>query len=151
MKIITLLIIVVVVSVSLGLGLGASGNTTSEETNINYGISMTTDKVSYSFGEPVKMMLKVFNYTEENVVFHFNTSQRYNFIIEDEEGDKIWRWSQDKMFAMILGEEIIGPTNSEVIYSGEYTDKLSPGYYKVTGFFVARDRPMFGSIIIEVK
>ena len=151
MKIITLLIIVVVVSVSLGLGLGASGNTTSEETNINYGISMTTDKVSYSFGEPVKMMLKVFNYTEENVVFHFNTSQRYNFIIEDEEGDKIWRWSQDKMFAMILGEEIIGPTNSEVIYSGEYTDKLSPGYYKVTGFFVARDRPMSGSIVIEVK
>jgi len=151
MRIIILAVIFAVVLSSLGLCLEAYGNTTSEERNMNYGISMTTDKVSYSFGEPVKMMLKVFNYTEENVVFHFNTSQRYNFIIEDEEGDKIWRWSQDKMFAMILGEEIIGPTNSEVIYSGEYTDKLSPGYYKVTGFFVARDRPMFGSIIIEVK
>jgi len=75
MRIIILAVIFAVVLSSLGLCLEAYGNTTSEERNMNYGISMTTDKVSYSFGEPVKMMLKVFNYTEENVVFHFNTSQ----------------------------------------------------------------------------
>ena len=118
---------------------------------MNYGISMTTDKMSYSIGEPIVMTLKIFNYTEEDVVFHFNTSQRYDFIIEDVEGNEIWRWSQDMMFAMVLGEEILGPTNPEIIYTAEYTDKLSPGYYKVTGFFVAWDRPMSGSIIIEVK
>ena len=151
MKIITLIILVVAVFSSLGLGLWASGNTTSEERNMNYGISMTTDKMSYSIGEPIVMTLKIFNYTEEDVVFHFNTSQRYDFIIEDVEGNEIWRWSQDMMFAMVLGEEILGPTNPEIIYTAEYTDKLSPGYYKVTGFFVAWDRPMSGSIIIEVK
>ena len=151
MKMIILVIIVVVVFSVLGLWLTAYGNTVSEERNMNYGISMTTNKMSYTVGEPITMTLKIFNYTEEDVVFHFNTSKRYDFIIEDEEGNEIWCWSEGRMFAQMLGEETLGPTNIEIIYSVKYKDKLSPGYYKITGFFVARDRPMSGSIIIEVK
>jgi len=151
MKMIRLVIIVVVVFLALGFWLAAYGNTTSEETNMNYGISMSTDKMKYSVGEPIKMTLKIFNYTEEDIIFHFNTSQRYDFIIEDEEGSKIWCWSQDMMFAMVLGEETLGPDNPEGIYTAEYKDRLSPGYYKVTGIFVAQNRPMSGSIIIEVR
>jgi len=151
MKIITLLIIVVVMFSALGLWLVAFGNTTSEERNMNYGISMSTDKMSYTVGEHITMTLKLFNYTEEKITFHFNTGQRYDFIIEDEEGSKIWRWSEDKMFTMVLGEETLGPTNTEIIYTVEYRDKLSPGYYKVTGILVAKDRPMSGNIIIIVK
>jgi len=153
MKMIKLVIIVVVVFSALGLGLVAYGNTTSEETNMNYGISMTTDKTNYSVdvGDPIVMTLKIFNYNEEDIVFNFNTSQRYDFIIEDEEGNEIWRWSQDRMFATVLGEETLGPDNPQGIYMAEYKDRLGPGYYKVTGIFVAQNRPMSGSIIIEVK
>jgi len=151
MRVVILVIIVVVIFSTLGLWLTSYGNTASEERNMNYGISLTTDKMSYSIGEPIKMTLKIFNYTEEEITFHFNTGQRYDFIIEDEEGDEIWRWSQDMIFAMVLEEEILGPNNPEVIYTVEYKGKLSPGYYKVTGFLVAKDRPMLGSIIIEVK
>jgi hypothetical protein len=151
MKIITLVIIVVVVFSVLGLWLIAYGNTTSEERNMNYGISMMIDKISYSVEEPIKMTLKIFNYTEEEITFHFNTGQRYDFIIEDEEGSKIWRWSQDMMFVMMLGEETLGSTNIEIIYAVEYKGKLSPGYYKITGVLVAQDRSMSGSIIIGVK
>ena len=151
MKMIILIIIVVAVFSALGLWLVAYGNTTSEERNMNYGISMMTDKMSYSVGEPIIITLKIFNYTEEEITFHFNTGQRYDFIIEDEEGSKIWRWSEDKMFTMVLGEEILGPTNPEVIYTAGYKGKLSPGYYKVTGVLVAKDRPMSGNIIIIVK
>lgn len=151
MKIIIMVIIAVTVLSVLGLGQIAYGNTTSEERNMNYGISMSTDKMNYFVGEPIIMTFKVFNYTEEDIVFHFNTAQRYNFIIEDEEGNKIWRWSKDMMFAMVLGEEVLGLHNPEVIYTEEYKGKLSSGYYKVTGIFIAKDRPMFGSIIIEVK
>ena len=151
MKIIILVIIVAMIFLSLGLWLTASGNATSEERNMNYGISMSTDKMSYAVGEPIKLTVKIFNCNEEDVIFHFNTSQRYDFIIEDEEGNEVWRWSEGRMFAQMLGEEILGPTNIEIIYSVKYKDKLNPGYYKVTGFFVAQEKPMSGSIIIEVK
>jgi hypothetical protein len=151
MKKITLIIMVAVMLLVLDLYLTSYGNTTSEETNMSYGISMSTDKMSYSIGESIKMILKIFNYTEEYIDFHFNTSQRYDFIIEDEEGNEIWRWSHDMMFAMVLGEETLGPTNMEITYTAEYKDKLSPGYYKITGIFVVQDRPMSGNIIIIVK
>jgi len=151
MKMIVLVIIAVVVFSGLGIWLIASGNTTSEERSISYGISMSTEKMSYSIGESIKMTLKIFNYTQEDIVFHFNTSQRYDFIIENEKGNEVWRWSKDRMFAMMLGEEVIGPHNPEVIYTAEYRDKFSLGYYKIIGVFVAQDRPMSGSIIIEVK
>jgi hypothetical protein len=148
---IRLVIIVLVVFLALGLWLTAYGNTTSEETNMNYGISMTTDKMIYPAGETILMTLKIFNYTQEEISFQFTTSQRYDFIIEDEEGNEIWRWSKDMMFAMVLGEEVLGPHNPKVNYSAECKNKLSPGYYKVTGIFVAQNRPMSGSIIIEVR
>jgi len=151
MKIITLLIISVMLFLCLGLWFVASGDTTSEEISVNYGISMSTDKMDYEVGEPITMTLKIFNYIEEYVTFHFNTSQRYNFIIEDEEGNEVWRWSEGRMFAMALGEEILGSRNPEVICTEEYKGKLSSGYYKITGIFVAQEKPMSGSIIIEVK
>jgi len=151
MKIIILLIIVVVVFSALGLWLTAYGNTTSEERNMNYGISMSTGKMNYYVGETIMVTLKIFNYTQEDIAFYFNTSQRYDFIIEDKEGEEIWRWSKDKMFAMVLGEEALGPHNPEVNYSAECKSKLSPGYYKVTGILVAQDRPMSGNVIIIVK
>jgi len=117
---IILIIIVLVVFLGLGLWLGVYGNSAPGENNsMSYGISMSTDKMSYSVNEPIKMTLKIFNYNEENVVFHFNTSQRYDFIIEDEEGNEVWRWSKDRMFAMVLGEETLGPTNPEIIYTVE--------------------------------
>jgi len=151
MKIIILIVIVVALFSSFGLWLIAYGNTTPEEENMNYGISISADKISYSVGEPIMMTLKILNYTKEDIVFHFNTSQRYDFIIEDEEGNEVWRWSEVRMFAMVLGEETLGPTNTEIIYTAGYKDKLSPGYYKVTGIFVAQDRPMSGNVIIIVK
>ena len=136
---------------NLGLWLVASGNTTLEERNMSYGISMMTNKMSYSVGEPIIMTLKIFNSTQEDIVFHFNTAQRHDFIIKDEEGNEIWRWSEGRMFAQMLGKESLGPNNLEIIYKAEYKDKLIPGYYKITGIFVTRDRPMSGSIVIEVK
>ena len=151
MKMIILVIIAIMVFSGLGFWLVAYGNATSEERNMNYGISMTTDKIRYSVGETIMVTLKIFNYTEEDVTLHFNTSQRYDFIIEDEEGNKIWRWSQDMMFTMVLGEESLGPNNPEVTYTAEYKDRLSPGYYKVTGYFIAQDKPMSGNVIIIVK
>ena len=151
MKMIILVIIAIMVFSGLGLWLVTFGNTSSEEKSMNYGISMMADKMSYSVGEPIIMTVKIFNYTEEKITFHFNTSQRYDFIIENEERNEIWRWSKDKMFAMALGEETLGPTNTEVIYTAEYRNKLSPGYYKITGVFIAQEKPMSGSIIIEVK
>lgn len=130
---------------------GSPRDSAPGEGNTNYGISMMTDRLTYAVGEPITMALKVFNSTEEEITFHFNTSQRYDFVIEDEAGNEIWRWSGDRMSAMVLGEEPLGPDNPEVTYTAQYKSELSPGCYKITGILVAADRPMTASITIIVK
>ena len=150
---ITLWIIIIFMFLGTAFWLTANCNTTSEERNMNYGISLSTDNTSYCDGEYIKIALKIFNYTDEQISFQFNSSQRYDFIIADEEENEIWRWSKDRMFAMLLGEETLGLNNNNttVVYTERVNTKLAPGYYKITGIFVSNNRPMSGSIMIEIR
>jgi hypothetical protein len=116
-----------------------------------FGVWLTTDWAVYTPEQPVNIEFRVFNRTGEEITLYFRNAQRYDFTIEDEEGNEIWRWSKDMMFAMVLGEETLGLSSQEIIYTTEYQGKLSPGYYKITGVFIAQDRPMSGSIVVEVK
>ena len=55
MRIIIFLVAIIVMFSCLGLWLGIHGNSAPEERNMNYGISMMTDRISYSVGEPIIM------------------------------------------------------------------------------------------------
>jgi len=129
-------------------------NTGAQEKGIfnenGFGLSLTANKGIYKEGEPIELALKVFNYSKDNVIFNFKNGQRYDFIIENEEGEKVWQWSQGKMFTMALGREILGPDNREIVYKENYSGKLKPGNYKITGIFTSMER-MMGSIEITVK
>jgi len=46
-----------------------------------FGISLSANKSSYSINEPIIIKLKVFNYGNEEVTFHFRSSQRFDFSI----------------------------------------------------------------------
>ena len=119
MRVVISMVAIAMVFSGLGLWLGVQGNSPPGESNMNCGMSMMTDKVSYAVGGSIKMALKVFNNTGAEVAFHFNNAQRYDFVIIDEEENELWRWSGDRMFAMVLGEETLGPDNPEVSYTAE--------------------------------
>jgi len=147
-------IIILILFLILGLSLGIYGNS-ARSNAFSYGISVTTDKVEYSIGTPIEMALKIFNYTDEDVTFNFNTSQRYDFIIEDEKGKEIWCWSKGYVFCQVFGKETLGPNNPEIIYGVLYpteeNEKLKSGRYKIIGIFIAKDKPMSSNIFISIK
>ena len=129
-------------------------NTSAQEKGIfnenGFGLSLTANKGIYKEGEVIELALKVFNYSKDNIIFNFKNGQRYDFIIENEEGEKVWQWSEGKMFTMALGREILGPDNREIVYRENYSGKLKPENYKITGIFTSMER-MMGSIEITVK
>ena len=143
--------IIIVMFLATGFGKIAYCNTNLEEKIMNYGISLSTDQSVYCPEEPITIKLTIFNRTEENIIFHFKSSQRYDFIIKDEKEKEVWRWSENKMFAMVLGEETLGPNNSEIIYSEKCNKKLIPGYYKVSGVLISTNKEINGSIVIEIR
>jgi len=116
-----------------------------------FGISVTTDKAIYAAGENIVIELTVFNRAAENLTFDFRNAQHYDFIIEDMEGTSVWRWSEGRMFAQVLGEETLGPGREEVVYTETYAGLLPPGGYKVTGALISSNRPLSASLTITIE
>ena len=130
----------------------ASGGLGAEPVNEpGVGISVSTDRTTYAVGEPIVITLKVFNHTGEEITFNFSSSKRYDFVIEDDDGNELWRWSEARMFLMVLGEDVLGPGKEETTYTEKYEGELEQGDYKITGTFEARERPMSGSVSMVVK
>lgn len=114
------------------------------------GVGFTADKTTFSPGEDIRMTLRIFNTTGEDITFHFQSAQRYDFSVTDEARKILWRWSEDRAFAMVLGREVLGPGRSDIVYTGVYKGLLHPGVYRLTGTFIAK-RPLSASVTIEVK
>jgi hypothetical protein len=127
----------------------------SKETNYpskGFGLSIATDKAIYHPEDPITITLTVFNYTEDRVIFTFTSTQRYDFFIR-QEGREIWRWSAERFFALVMGEERIQPGKS-LVYTETYRakDKLTPGIYSITGMLTCRDsaKPMQATIHVKI-
>ena len=104
-------------------------------------ISVTTDKNDYAPGEPIVMRLEVTNRTEEPVTLEFSTGQRYDFAIDGTEGGMPWRWSADKAFIQVLGEEHLAPGGS-LTYEERFEGSLPAGTYTVVGTLVTSNEPL---------
>ena len=130
----------------------AAGAESRSVREAGFGVSVATDRAVYTVGEPIIIIeLQVFNRTGKEITLNFRDAQRYDFVIEDEEGNKMWQWSAGMMFAQVLGQETLGPGKEELTYSATYEEKLTPGKYKVTGVLFAQDKPMSGNIVIVVN
>ncbi len=98
-----------------------------------FGATMTTDRTHYRPGDTIRITFEVFNHTKAPVRFDFGSGQRYDVVVEDREGNEIWRWSRGRMFTMALGQETVGPDNPRLSYEIEYKAELAPGRYWIEG------------------
>ncbi len=118
---------------------------------LTFGVSVTTDKAIYTASESIVIELTVFNRTAESLTFDFSNAQHYDFIIEDAEGNSVWRWAEGRMFAQVLGEETLGPGREEVVYTETYAGPLQRGGYEVTGVLISSNRPLSASLTIRIE
>lgn len=115
-----------------------------------FGISLRTDKHEYRPGDPIQIVLEVFNDGDQRVTFDFGGSQRYDFWIEEKGGKEIWRWSTGRVFLQILGKEMLGPRKRRLEYRVQHKEKVPPGVYQVKGKLTAR-RPMSAVVTVVVR
>ena len=101
-------------------------------------------------GAPVELTLEVTNTSDRPVTLHFNTSQRYDFLIHDAAGKEMWTWAQERMFLQVLGQEDLQPGATKT-YKERFLGTLSPGTYRVTGRLAARETtpPATATFVIE--
>ncbi|HXG33726.1 MAG TPA: BsuPI-related putative proteinase inhibitor [Bryobacteraceae bacterium] len=94
------------------------------------------------------------NTTDEPVRLRFPTSQRYDLEIQDAEGKHVWRWSEERAFLMVYGEEEFGPGERNYIetvrLAGPDGQPLPEGRY-VLRAWLATDTPQGWSASVEFE
>lgn len=89
------------------------------------------------------------NQTEQVKTFHFNTGQRYDFVIKNDQGKKILQYSDDKMFTQMVGQETLKQAE-ELTYDAEVSD-LEKGHYTITFWLTAKNEQPRASKSFQVK
>lgn len=96
------------------------------------------------------MTLRLTNRSDRPVHLQFVTSQRFDVIVQDARGAEVWRWSTDKMFLQVLGEERVKPAGS-LVYRARVPGSLARGAYTATGVITAADGPISASVPIAIE
>jgi len=116
-----------------------------------FGIEFTTDKPAYTPKEKIQMTLKIVGSFSTPFTFQFPSGQRYDFVIENEKGEEVWRWSRDKMFIQMLGEEKVGGPRKSLTYREVFQGQLPTGRYRITGHLTSSNAPLSSTLTFFVN
>lgn len=109
---------------------------------------LSSDKEVYAPGEPVLLRLTVTNESNQPLTFRSSSSQRFDFVVRADNVE-IWRWSRERMFAMMLTSWRIPPGQS-VTYEQTWRqvnnngERVPPGNYTIEGWQIGAPHALAG-------
>lgn len=118
---------------------------------VAFAVSLATDRPVYARGEPIRIVFEVANHTAAPVTLDFASAQRFDLAIADESGAEVWRWSAGRMFAQMLGQEVLGPETGRLSYEAIFAGALGPGRYRIEARLTDRSGDFSASLGVEVK
>jgi hypothetical protein len=92
-------------------------------------------------GDTVRLNLHVTNATSAAVELEYGTAQRFDFAVLDEAEREVWRWSEDEMFAQVVGSESLGPGET-VEHEAEWHAGGRRGEHVAVGRLTSTNRPI---------
>lgn len=99
--------------------------------------------------EPLGLRILLRNPGTDTLRIEFPTAQRYDFHIRPADGEPLWRWSDGRAFAQVLGEESLAPGDS-LRWEATHEEGLEVGRYIVVGWITARDQELRDSVVVRV-
>lgn len=99
--------------------------------------------------DSVQFVLHVTNTGDEAVDFTFPTSQRYDFVVRDEAGAEVWRWSEGMMFLQAISHAPLASGETWSFEAGWESGNRA-GRFEVVGELTARDRDVRQSATFEL-
>ncbi len=63
----------------------------------------------------------------------FSSAQRFDLWLEDSSGRELWRWSDGRMFAQVVGSETLEPGGRTLLYRVDVPAPEEAGRYRLVG------------------
>lgn len=114
----------------------AASMDTIKKTDVSVGLK--TNKSKYQAGEPVIINIEAVNKSGKAIKSYYPSSQRYDLIVTDQKGKKVWQWSQGKMFLMQITPFQLD-ARGKISFKYAWSQKdgsgklVRPGKYKLKG------------------
>lgn len=107
--------------------------------------TLETDKAVYEEGEEVKIAYKVRNKGNGEAVIKFSSSQLYDIIVSNKDGDDVWHWSAGQSFSQAETTLTINPGQTET-YEVQWDqndnngDTVPLGTYRIQAFLTTTNQ-----------
>ncbi|HEU4962584.1 MAG TPA: BsuPI-related putative proteinase inhibitor [Bacilli bacterium] len=112
-----------------------------------------TDQEAYRPGEQVRMTLTFCNESAQMRELLFTNAQRFDVVIK-RNGEKVWQWSDGRLFAQVMTTLLVAPGDSRV-FKAEWPqvdaqgNQVPPGAYEIEAWIVRTEER--GETKIELK
>jgi hypothetical protein len=100
--------------------------------------------------ERVGLTLHLTNSGTQPLVLEFNSTQRYDFQVQDASGQTVWTWSADQLFGQMMGSETIGAGESRE-YHASWEAGSRSGTFVAVGRVVATNQPIEQRTQFEIR
>jgi hypothetical protein len=100
--------------------------------------------------DSVGLALHLTNSGTQPLVLEFNSTQRYDFQVQNASGETVWTWSADKMFGQMMGTETIGAGESRE-YRASWEAGNQTGTFVAVGRVVATNKPIEQRTQFEIR
>ena len=100
-------------------------------------VETRTNKNKYSVGEEVELSVAVNNTGSSPVELIFTSAQHCDFIVLKDDNE-VWRWSSDKMFAMVLEQLSLKPGEKQTYREPWKPRDAMPEEYNLTGIITSQ-------------
>ena len=100
-------------------------------------------------GEGVQFLLHVTNTGETPLEFTFPSSQRYDFVVRDQSGEEVWRWSDGMSFLQAISNATLAPGETwDFRVTWEAGNRA--GQYEVAAMVTAQEHDVRQSAAFEL-
>lgn len=123
---------------------------TSIKKSGDFSVSLTAEPGVVESGEGVSLTLVVRNLSEEGRTLELASSQTYDFVAFEKDGEEVWRWSSGMMFTQVIGSVTIQARGSKVYKVSWSMAGFQPGTYTVEGYFLGL-KDVRPSVEVELK
>jgi len=137
------------------LGCKVKDSIVSKKLSNSLELSLKTDKTVYQPKEPITLELNLTNKGDVTFKETFRSAQKYDFVVTRDDKE-IWRWSHDRMFAMVLTEFALEPQKSATYretwaQKGNDGNLVAPGKYNLIGILKTHPEKRSNSLAIKIK
>lgn len=148
-------VLIAVLALLLASGGAESEPEDFEKVPLPLQIFVATERPVYHPGQPVRLILTLANPGDAPQFFSFRSSHQYDFMIR--QGDqKVWRWSDGRMFAQALTQLILQPHETRTFretwdQNGLKGEPVSPGSYELVGMLLVVDRTYTATAAFRIE